>query len=129
MNWTMPYPWRSRSDSVRRINMSSEPGNESFFCALRPIPRILSLQRRDYASQVQIGEPSRRKTISGVLTRAGCESLWRSLPLSTTGYVRSQLAYRVRALVRVVVSLGRECFGVTYRGAAEHAGRPTLDKE
>src|SRR6266699_7272563 len=61
MNWTMPYPWRSRSDSVRRINMSSEPGNESFFCALRPIPRILSLRRRDYASQVQIGEPSRLK--------------------------------------------------------------------
>jgi hypothetical protein len=45
--------------------MSSEPGNESFFCALRPIPRILSLRRRDYASQVQIGELSRRKTISG----------------------------------------------------------------
>jgi hypothetical protein len=45
--------------------MSSEPGNESFFCALRPIPRILSLRRRDYASQVQIGEPSRRTTISG----------------------------------------------------------------
>ena len=65
MNWTMPYPWRSRSDSVRRINMSSGPGNESFFCALRPIPRILSLRRRDCASQVQIGEPSRRKTISG----------------------------------------------------------------
>jgi len=61
----MPYPWRSRSDSVRRINMSSEPGNESFLCALRPIPRILSLRRRDYASQVQIGEPSRRKKISG----------------------------------------------------------------
>src|SRR6266513_5372878 len=55
MKWTMPYPWRSRRDSVRRINMSSEPGNESFFCALRPIPRILSLRRRDYASQVQIG--------------------------------------------------------------------------
>src|SRR5262249_5204362 len=54
-----------RRDSVRRINMSSEPGNESFFCALRPIPRILSLRRRDYASQVQIGEPSRRKTLSG----------------------------------------------------------------
>src|SRR5881394_557846 len=65
MKWTMPYPWRSRRDSVCRINMSSEPGNESFFCALRPIPRILSLRRRDYASQVQIGEPSRRKTISG----------------------------------------------------------------
>src|ERR1700731_2097891 len=61
----MPYPWRSRRDSVRRINMSSEPGNESFFCALRPIPRILSLRQRAYASQVQIGEPSRRKTISG----------------------------------------------------------------
>src|SRR6516164_9471515 len=44
MNWTMPYPCRSRSDSVRRISMSSEPGNESFFCALRPIPRILSLK-------------------------------------------------------------------------------------
>src|SRR6266404_4320456 len=69
MNWTMPYPWRSRSDSVRRINMSSEPGNESFFCALRPIPRILSLRRRDYASQVQIGEPSRRKTIRGAHAR------------------------------------------------------------
>jgi hypothetical protein len=24
----MPYPWRSPSDSVRRINMSSEPGND-----------------------------------------------------------------------------------------------------
>src|SRR5207248_148197 len=45
MNWTMPYPCRLRSDSVRRINMSSEPGNESFLCALRPIPRILSLRR------------------------------------------------------------------------------------
>src|ERR1051325_4311046 len=61
MNWTMPYPWRSRSDSVRRINMSSEPGNESFFCALRPIPRILSLYGRDYASQVQIGEPAGKR--------------------------------------------------------------------
>src|SRR5690242_3131289 len=56
MNWTMPYPWRPRRDSVRRINMSSEPGNESFFCALRPIPRILSLRQPDYASQVQIPE-------------------------------------------------------------------------
>src|SRR5256885_6068579 len=65
MKWTMPYPWRSRRDSVRRINMSSEPGNESFFCALRPIPRILSLRRRDCASQVQIGEPSRREMIRG----------------------------------------------------------------
>src|SRR5580700_3983861 len=53
MNWTMPYPWRSRSESVRRINMSSEPGNESFFSALRPIPRILSLRRRDDQSQVR----------------------------------------------------------------------------
>src|ERR1044072_880728 len=44
MKRTMPYPCRSRSDSVRRINMSSEPGNESFFCALRPIPRILRIQ-------------------------------------------------------------------------------------
>src|SRR5215472_2921765 len=52
MNWTMPYPWRSPRDSVRKINMSSEPGNESFFFALRPIPRILSLQRRAYPSQV-----------------------------------------------------------------------------
>src|SRR6266851_1205540 len=43
----MPYPWRSRRDSVRSINMSSEPGNESFFCALRPILRILSLPPRD----------------------------------------------------------------------------------
>src|SRR6267378_2848786 len=65
MNWTMPYPWSSRSDSVRRINMSSEPGNESFFCALRPIPRILSLRRRDETNQVKICKPSRRKTISG----------------------------------------------------------------
>src|SRR5579872_4945 len=44
MNWAIPYPCRLRSDSVRRINMSSEPGNESFLCALRPIPRILSLR-------------------------------------------------------------------------------------
>src|ERR1700754_2996263 len=55
MNWIMPYPCRSRRDSVRRINMSSEPGNESFFCALRPIPRILSLQPREYASQDPTG--------------------------------------------------------------------------
>src|ERR1043166_7667620 len=53
MNRTMPYPCRSRSDSVRRINMSSEPGNESFFCALRPIQRILSLQEFGHANQVQ----------------------------------------------------------------------------
>src|SRR5207302_8003782 len=69
MNWTMPYPWRSRRESVRRINMSSDPGNESFFCALRPIPRILSLRLRDYASQVQIGEPSRRKMVRGAAAR------------------------------------------------------------
>ena len=52
----------------RRINMSSEPGSESFFCSLRPIPRILSLQGRDCASQVQIGAPSRGSWF-GVLTR------------------------------------------------------------
>ncbi|HSU33236.1 MAG TPA: hypothetical protein VLJ11_18565, partial [Bryobacteraceae bacterium] len=52
-----------------RINMSSEPGNESFFCALRPMPRILSLRRRDYASQVQVGEPSRRKVVQGAHAR------------------------------------------------------------
>src|ERR1700728_665471 len=69
MNWTMPYPWRSRRDNVRRINMSSEPGNESFFCGLRPILRILSIQRQDYANQVQVGEPSRRKTFSGAHAR------------------------------------------------------------
>src|SRR5260370_18715677 len=89
MKRTMPQPWRSRRDRVRRINMSSEPGNESFFCALRPIPRILSLRRREYASQIQIGEPSRRKTISGCsrapdANRCGA----RALPLSTMGYVR-----------------------------------------
>src|SRR5438552_3481148 len=76
----MPYPWRSRRVSVRRINMSSEPGNESFFCALRPIPRILSLRQRDETNQVKICKPSRRKTDFGVLTRAGCESLWRAFP-------------------------------------------------
>jgi hypothetical protein len=30
-----------------------ERKSNAFFCASRPIPRILSLQRRDYASQVQ----------------------------------------------------------------------------
>src|SRR5215470_3830414 len=58
MNWTMPYPCRSRSDSVRRINMSSEPGNESFFCALRPIPRILSLQ--DEITRIKFKAPFSR---------------------------------------------------------------------
>src|SRR5947209_8638632 len=53
MNWTMPYPCRSRSDSVRRINMSSEPGNESFFFAFRPIPRILSLASEARGSQAE----------------------------------------------------------------------------
>src|SRR5260370_40847254 len=52
----MPYPWRSRRDSVRSINMSSEPGNESFFCALRPILRILSLPPRDYSTEYQGGK-------------------------------------------------------------------------
>src|SRR5260370_35121858 len=75
--------------------MSSDPGNESFFCALRPIPRILSLRRRDCASQVQIGEPSRRKTISGCsrapdANRCGA----RALPLSTMGYVRRHFIER-----------------------------------
>src|SRR5579872_5682811 len=46
MNWAIPYPCRLRSDSVRRINMSSEPGSESFLCALRPILRILSLRHQ-----------------------------------------------------------------------------------
>src|SRR5215469_13121877 len=59
MNWTMPYPCRSRSDSVRRINMSSEPGNESFFCGLRPIPRILSLQGR--ITRIKFEAPFSRK--------------------------------------------------------------------
>src|SRR5580658_5343540 len=66
MNWTTPYPWRSRRDSVRRINMSSEPGNESFFFALRPIPRILSLHARLVARQVRDVDPARQR---GLLTR------------------------------------------------------------
>src|SRR5215469_3589862 len=57
MNWTMPYPCRSRSDSVRRINMSSEPGNESFFCALFPIPRILSLQGEITRVKFEVASP------------------------------------------------------------------------
>jgi hypothetical protein len=89
MNWTMPYPWRSRRDSVRRINMSSEPGNESFFCALRPIPRILSLYDEITRVKFRLASPRAARWF-GALTRAGCE--WRALPLSTTGYVRSQLA-------------------------------------
>src|SRR5947209_3571442 len=89
MNWTMPYPWRSRRDSVRRINMSSEPGNESFFCALRPIPRILSLCDEITRVKFRLSSPPRARRF-GVLTRAGCESLRRALPPSTTGYVRNQ---------------------------------------
>jgi hypothetical protein len=53
----MPYPCRSRSDSVRRINMSSEPGKESFFCALRPIPRILSLQGEIMRVKFEVASP------------------------------------------------------------------------
>src|SRR6185437_1710236 len=71
MNWTMPYPWRSRRESVRRISMSSEPGKESFFCGLRPMPRILSLCARDYASQVKIGQrrlPGERFEQQGLAT-------------------------------------------------------------
>ena len=82
MNWTMPYPWRSRRDSVRRINMSSEPGNESFVCALRPIPRILSLRRRDETNQVKICKTLAPQDDFGVLTRARCE--WRALPNCST---------------------------------------------
>src|SRR6266480_3850883 len=90
MNWTMPYPWRSRSDSVRRINMSSEPGNESFFCALRPIPRILSLRSQDYASQVQIGESSPRKTISGCSRAPDANRYGARCPYADRAEVESQ---------------------------------------
>src|SRR5215471_9600920 len=68
MNWTMPYPWRSRRDSVRRINMSSEPGNESFFCALRPIPRILSLGDEITQVKFRLASPRAARWF-GVLTR------------------------------------------------------------
>ena len=51
--------------------MSSEPGNESFFCGLRPIPRILRLQ--DEITRVK----------RQVATCAGCESIWHPLRLST----------------------------------------------
>src|ERR1700738_1553962 len=69
MNWTMPYPWRSRSDSVRRINMSSEPGNESFFCALRPIPRILSLRRRYARVKFRLASPRAARRFRGAHAR------------------------------------------------------------
>src|SRR5437660_3138916 len=78
MNWTMPYPWRSRSDSVRRINMSSEPGNESFFCALRPIPRILSLRWRDARVKFRLASPRAARRSRGAhahrmrIARARC---------------------------------------------------------
>jgi hypothetical protein len=122
----MPYPWRSRSDSVRRINMSSEPGKELFFCALRPILRILSLQRRDYASQVQIGEPTRRKTLRissglvGILLDSRCprENSKRLTPDSgvcaegtatrvrmSCGVAESELFTEDTALVRVQTRL------------------------
>src|SRR5437762_5708564 len=68
MNWTIPYPWRLRRDSVRRINMSSEPGNESFFCALRPIPRILSL--RDEITRVKFRLSSPRPRDDSGCSRA-----------------------------------------------------------
>ena len=51
--------------------MSSEPGNESFFCALRPIPRILRLQ--DDITRVKLQ----------VASCAACESIWQPLRLST----------------------------------------------
>lgn len=51
----MPYPWRSRRESVQRINMSSEAGAESFCCALFGIPRILSLEQR--SSRVKVCGP------------------------------------------------------------------------
>src|SRR5215471_12412298 len=91
MNWTMPYPWRSRSDSVRRINMSSEPGNESFFCALRPIPRILSLRCRGSGSQVAIlNGMLRRDFLNNTLLGAGAALLQMAPPAaaadSYTGY-------------------------------------------
>jgi hypothetical protein len=93
MNWTMPYPWRSRSDSVRRINMSSEPGNESFFCALRPIPRILSLHRRDYASQVRDVDPARQP---GLLTREAASGS----PVNISGSWRPAAIRRYRQWAR-----------------------------
>src|SRR2546422_6362483 len=105
MNWTMPYPWRSRSDSVRRINMSSEPGNESFFCALRPIPRILSLQRRDYASQVQIVKPRPRD--DSVCSRAlDANRYGASCRCQQRGFVRSQR--RRKASERSVRVVGKQ---------------------
>src|SRR5437763_17223832 len=93
MNWTMPYPWRSRRDSVRRINMSSEPGNEWFFCALRPIPRILSLRLRDARLKFRLARRAfAPQDDFGGLTRTGSASLGRVaavdnylLPISTGG--------------------------------------------
>src|SRR6516162_3009640 len=77
--------------AVRSINMSSEPGNESFFGALRSIPRILSLQRRDETNQVKIGKPSRRRTISGC-SCAPVANRYGGVAAVDNGYVRSQLA-------------------------------------
>jgi hypothetical protein len=91
MNWTMPYPWRSRSDSVRRINISREPGNEIvLLCLAPPYQEFLAYNDEIARVKFRLARP-RAKDGSGC-SRAGCESVRRALPLSTTGYVRSQLA-------------------------------------
>src|SRR5215467_14932147 len=94
--------------------MSSEPGNESFFCALRPIPRILSLRRRDYASQVQIGEPSRRKTLSGC-SRAPDQERGGSL----LGFVNQQFQSFVEGGIAAVGKVCRRKDG--YHNIRRHA--------
>src|SRR6266496_5782787 len=81
--------------------MSSEPGNESFFCALRPMPRILSLRRRHETNQVKFCKPSRRKTISGCscppdANRYGARWRWSTTATSDLNWRKGS------ALVRVV---------------------------
>src|ERR1041384_8256484 len=121
MNWTMPYPWRSRRDSVRRINMSSDPGNESFFCALRPIPRILSLRLGDCASQVRDLNPARQP---GLLTReaAGEAAVRKGWPLSTP--ISVVLVFTPCGVIRKNFSprdgTGRDVAHLSFVGCALH---------
>jgi hypothetical protein len=115
MNWTMPYPWRSRRDSVRRINMSSEPGNESFFCALRPIPRILSLRRRDYASQVRLANLSKSSRKTAAVSNAPRREIASSFAVSG----RASAAVALRAARRFPGAHARRMRIAMARVAAE----------
>src|SRR5215471_4180730 len=86
--------------------MSSEPGSESFFCGLRPIPRILSLGRRGHAVKLRIANPLLKQRLPELLDN-----------LAGGGNVRIQNDYRATSLLDA--PLEAESQGVARRSGGD----------